>query len=210
VTIIRLVAAGTVEEQILDLHADKRALVAGVLDGADVAARLDVDQMVSLLRRGWTGGDADDDGPADVPATPPAPRTRITITPAPAAVPASAELVPVPGAVSTPAEPGDVPLPAWTGGSAARFQQHVDAFVADVEKRGGRTMGHGPCVKRFASTLVARARAGQEVELGPWLAVDTYVRDMNEGRVDVPAAEKKHTAAALAAFMKFLAQRTGA
>jgi hypothetical protein len=56
VTIYRLVARGTIEEQILALHADKRALVAGVLDGADAAARLSARDLLDLLRGGSPAG----------------------------------------------------------------------------------------------------------------------------------------------------------
>jgi superfamily II DNA or RNA helicase len=55
VTVYRLIARGTIEEQILAMHGDKRALVAGVLDGSDVAARLTTQDLVALLT---TGGDA--------------------------------------------------------------------------------------------------------------------------------------------------------
>ncbi len=40
VTVYRLVAKDTIEEQILALHEDKRELIAGVLDGADRAGKL--------------------------------------------------------------------------------------------------------------------------------------------------------------------------
>lgn len=52
VTVYRLVAEGTIEEQILDLHADKRELVAGVLDGTDRAARMNTEDLVRLIREG--------------------------------------------------------------------------------------------------------------------------------------------------------------
>jgi SNF2 family DNA or RNA helicase len=67
VTVYRLIARGTIEEQILSLHADKRALVAGVLEGTDAAARLTTRDLLALLE----GGDAPrprfDDG--DEPGT---------------------------------------------------------------------------------------------------------------------------------------------
>jgi SNF2 family DNA or RNA helicase len=50
-TAVRLVAYGTIEEAVLDLHADKRALAAGVLEGTDAAASLDTNQLVELVRR---------------------------------------------------------------------------------------------------------------------------------------------------------------
>jgi superfamily II DNA or RNA helicase len=52
VTAIRLVARDTIEESVLRLHAEKRALAAGVLEGTDVAASLSTDQLVEMIRRG--------------------------------------------------------------------------------------------------------------------------------------------------------------
>jgi SNF2 family DNA or RNA helicase len=50
VTVYRLVAKDTIEQQILALHEDKRELIAGVLDGADRAGRLSTDELISLIR----------------------------------------------------------------------------------------------------------------------------------------------------------------
>jgi SNF2 family DNA or RNA helicase len=52
VTVYRLVAEGTIEERILDMHADKRELVASVLDGTDRAGRLDTQELIQLIREG--------------------------------------------------------------------------------------------------------------------------------------------------------------
>jgi superfamily II DNA or RNA helicase len=49
VTIYRLVSKGTIEEQILALHKDKRALVEGVLDGKHMAGRLSSRELLELL-----------------------------------------------------------------------------------------------------------------------------------------------------------------
>ena len=51
VTVYRLVAANTIEEKILKLHADKRELVSGVLDGTDAAAKLNTDDLIDLIRQ---------------------------------------------------------------------------------------------------------------------------------------------------------------
>ena len=51
VTIFRLVAMGTIEEQMLSLHAAKRSLISRVLEGTDQAGSLSSDALVSLLRR---------------------------------------------------------------------------------------------------------------------------------------------------------------
>lgn len=50
VTVYRLVSEGTIEEQILQLHADKRELVAGVLDGTDHAGKMDTAELIDLIR----------------------------------------------------------------------------------------------------------------------------------------------------------------
>jgi superfamily II DNA or RNA helicase len=52
VTVYRLVAQGTIEEAIVSLHAEKRDLVAGVLDGMDSAGKLSPEQLMALIRAG--------------------------------------------------------------------------------------------------------------------------------------------------------------
>ncbi|MFN0252955.1 MAG: DEAD/DEAH box helicase, partial [Kofleriaceae bacterium] len=49
VTVYRLIARGTVEERILQLHASKRALVADVLDGSDAAGKLTTKDLLALI-----------------------------------------------------------------------------------------------------------------------------------------------------------------
>lgn len=49
VTVYRLVAAGTVEEQILQMHADKRGLVSDLLDGTGEGLSLDTNELEALL-----------------------------------------------------------------------------------------------------------------------------------------------------------------
>ena len=50
VTVYRLVAKGTIEEQIVQLHRHKRELADRLLEGADTPARLSTDEMLELLR----------------------------------------------------------------------------------------------------------------------------------------------------------------
>lgn len=52
VTVYRLVSKGTIEEQIIELHANKRELVASILSGTDEAARLDTDELIELIKAG--------------------------------------------------------------------------------------------------------------------------------------------------------------
>ena len=51
VTIYRLVAKGTIEEQIVALHHHKRALAERLLEGADAPVHLDAGELLELLRR---------------------------------------------------------------------------------------------------------------------------------------------------------------
>lgn len=55
-TVYRLVARDTIEQQILALHEDKRELISGVLDGADRAGRMSTDELISLIRYSQIGG----------------------------------------------------------------------------------------------------------------------------------------------------------
>ena len=50
-TIYRLVAKGTIEEQIVALHHHKRDLAERLLEGADAPARLDAGELLELLRQ---------------------------------------------------------------------------------------------------------------------------------------------------------------
>lgn len=52
VTAYRLVAAQTIEEKILELHAQKRDLADSLLAGADVSAKLSAEELMELLRDG--------------------------------------------------------------------------------------------------------------------------------------------------------------
>lgn len=56
VTVYRLVARGTVEEEILAVHAEKRALVAGVLEGTDSAGKVETEALIALIKRSALAG----------------------------------------------------------------------------------------------------------------------------------------------------------
>ena len=52
VTIYRLVCKNTIEEKIVKLHQDKRALAGNLLEGSDLSARLSSAELLELLRAG--------------------------------------------------------------------------------------------------------------------------------------------------------------
>jgi SNF2 family DNA or RNA helicase len=49
VTVVRLVTEGTIEEKVLRLHAEKRALYADAIGGLEGASKVDLSEMVGLL-----------------------------------------------------------------------------------------------------------------------------------------------------------------
>ncbi len=52
VMVYRIIARGTIEEQILKMHDEKRDLVDGVLSGADASAKLTTKELADLIRLG--------------------------------------------------------------------------------------------------------------------------------------------------------------
>jgi SNF2 family DNA or RNA helicase len=48
--VYRLISQGTIEEEILKLHDSKRDLVAGIMEGAQAAAKLSTEDLIALLR----------------------------------------------------------------------------------------------------------------------------------------------------------------
>ena len=109
VTVIRLVTRGTIEEAVLSLHGDKRALAASVFDEEGSPARLSTEDLAALLRSGIDEAAADDEGDdeprSDRPPSRPAPPGALTPTPASAPPP------PVPAAPA----PDPSPAPAVQG-----------------------------------------------------------------------------------------------
>lgn len=54
VMVYRIIAKGTIEEQIISLHAEKRDLVEGVLSGSEASGKMSTDQLATLIRAGVT------------------------------------------------------------------------------------------------------------------------------------------------------------
>ena len=57
-----MVARATIEEAVLSLHEEKRQLAASILDGADVAARLDGQDLLDLIRKAGVSDDEEEAG----------------------------------------------------------------------------------------------------------------------------------------------------
>jgi SNF2 family DNA or RNA helicase len=50
VMVYRMIAQGTIEEEILKLHESKRDLVAGVIEGSHAASKLSTQDLMELIR----------------------------------------------------------------------------------------------------------------------------------------------------------------
>ena len=174
VTVIRLVTTGTIEEAVLALHGEKRALAASVFDEeAGSPARLSTDDLAALIRRGMDeapadAGDAADDEPAPDPgprtprrsrgasSTPPPPlvsERRPAVAPV-AALPAPA--LPAPAKVaeekaSTPRPDGDIGerVIAWLAEHRGNVDPRYDATLRAYQR----------ALRRFTAYLAERGKA---------------------------------------------------
>lgn len=57
-TVYRLVTAGSIEERIVEMHRDKRALADGLLEGQDQGRPIGADELRELLAPAETPGSA--------------------------------------------------------------------------------------------------------------------------------------------------------
>ncbi len=71
VTVVRLIAQGTIEEAVVSLHAEKRALADGLLSGTEAAGKLNSAQLIDLIRVGESDAfvsETESDEPTGLPA----------------------------------------------------------------------------------------------------------------------------------------------
>jgi superfamily II DNA or RNA helicase len=157
VTIVRLVARGTIEERVLDLHAKKRGLVDGVLGEADVVGKLSTDDLVDLVRAGGKVEAVDepaDSEQAPVPKKAPKPSKSPPAALAPEAV-ATVEAAPAP------ATPTAAQLVSW---AAEYWSERLSPGSVQVYTAGLRKIIREPMPE--GGRLASRVRA----------AVDAYAR----------------------------------
>ncbi len=180
VTVYRLVARGTIEEAIVTLHAEKRDLVAGVLDGMDVAGKLSPDDLVALIQSG-AGGEEVAAPEAELDLDEPSP-------PEPAK-----------------ATPSRGTLPEDHAGLAARFERYLqEGPVRTRLASGGPLKSYPRAVRRFLEYL---AREGVGVPTGPELdeLARDYLEALKSGRFAAPASEPLVARSALRWLERFLA-----
>jgi hypothetical protein len=111
VTIIRLIARGTIEEAVVSLHSEKRALAESLLEGAEVAGRMTTRELSALVLADAEGDPEDPElaqlpAPSSSPPLPAPPRALLGAAPGTPAPPRA-----LPGAApGTPAPPSDAPV----------------------------------------------------------------------------------------------------
>jgi superfamily II DNA or RNA helicase len=169
VTVFRLVARGTVEEAILQMHADKRDLVAGLLDGTGTATAVTTDELLGLLT-GVASGVLPELEPEAV-----APE-RVPIV-APEPVRARKLRVVAPEVAPEPVQPPIVPQPE--PGQAFDLEVALDrlrAALNDGSLKPGSVGVYLSALRRFGEWLTATGR----VVDGPHAlteALDAFVAD---------------------------------
>ncbi|MCC6622839.1 MAG: DEAD/DEAH box helicase [Deltaproteobacteria bacterium] len=143
VTVYRFVSQGTIEEQILSLHGDKRQMVANLLEGTASTAPITVAELVALL-----SADGLEAAPPEEEPTPVKHPVRRTVTldapalPAPAKAPAPA----APAAASVPA-PAPAPVPAANESTLTKPGENVERVLALLREAGGSRMKRAELVE---------------------------------------------------------------
>jgi superfamily II DNA or RNA helicase len=184
VTVIRLVARATVEEAVLALHADKRALARSVLDGADGAAPLDAAELLSLLEAGagaagWERGEDD-------------------------AIPEQGASDGASGRVA-PRPPGDPPARAREGGSGSDSDRQGEGDEDDDDGAERQEGGAAALDLTSLDALIERAMAPLERGGAPTSTTAQYRRALARFREFVTAGRALHVTSWSEAAALFLA-----
>jgi hypothetical protein len=197
VTVYRLVARGTVEEEILAMHTRKRDLVAGVLAGTAEAGALSVDELMGLLR-----GDERVEEGVDEPVAPP-------LKVAPPASPRGSRAAPVPHPLLA-AAPAVSGRHAGDASPSDPLEQALEAYGAWV--KGERTAGR---ISQSAASnavnplrrLASFGRARGVVEPSPLVElVDAYREAVDAGRWEAPPSDTDTVRGAVRKFWQWRAE----
>jgi hypothetical protein len=208
VTVVRLIAQGTIEEAVLDLHARKRELARGLLEGADAAGHLSSNDLLALIR--WGDEGLDPEGPPPIPQQPPpegeglAPDDLTEIAPDPlieqggegtsGSSSAPPEVPPL-DPQQPPPEVGELaPDGRLTELSCKALQELGERFSSDLDvqrrmeliKTDATVALYRRVLKRFLSYAQERAEAGGR-SLDLWS--QEYLQALNDGTFPAPVSE---------------------
>ena len=193
VTVIRLVATGTIEEAVLALHGEKRALAASVFDEeAGSPARLSTEELAALIRRGMddTSTDDESDAAGDEPAPDSGPHSSHRRSTAPSTPPPPAAAHPTPPPAPVPAKVAQEKAPA-TSPTRDLVERVIDWLAAQrggVDPRYDRTLqGYARGLRRFASYLAER---GDAAAVPTEATIDAFLFAVHEGRWTVPPSQR--------------------
>ena len=179
VTVIRLIAQGTIEEAVLDLHARKRELARGLLEGADTAGRLSAEELLDLVR--W-GDDGEDDS-SDPNATPPTPNGIGNGAPevlSPVEEPVKPEAPPV-AETTSPGSLRDI---------ATRFMESLDVERVEGTIKTDATVAlYTRSLNRFLAYTQSDEETPEDALPGLSALTKRYLRDLEKGLVSAPASE---------------------
>ncbi len=196
VTVYRLVTQGTIEEQIVALHAQKRELLAGVVDGSEEPSRLEVEELVGLLRR--AGGLEEEVVESDVEAGE-----------SEEAVP-EAERGDGSGAVarevlSTSARKEAPDVEGLTAAFARWMAEQCDRGLIGP----GPVKQYPPAVRRFLDFAADSLRDGQDGSNRAAYddALEAYLGAMATGHIEAKKSEPGVARSAVRKFVKFMAAR---
>ncbi len=198
VTVIRLIMRGTIEETVLAMHGEKRALSASVFDEQGGPSRLSPQDLADLIRAGAdeaAGGESAEDEAGDtlggevLAEDAAAPTSR-----APARARAAAVATPTPSPTSAPpsdasgrAPPGALPT------DAPKIEAIMEAVLDDLAAQKGvadrrydstlRT--YERALRRFAAYVGENAAEGADLRA----LIDGYVDALRAGRWPAPKSE---------------------
>ena len=198
VTVIRLIMRGTIEETVLAMHGEKRALSASIFDEQGGPSRLSPQDLADLIRAGSdeaAGGESAEDEAGDalggevLAEEAAAPTSRL-----PARALAAAVVVPMPSPTSAP--PTDASRPAPSGAlptDAEKMQAFVEAVLDDLaaqkgvaDRRYDNTLRtYERALRRFAGYVGENATEGADMRA----LIDGYVDALRAGRWPAPKSE---------------------
>jgi len=177
VTVIRLIARGTIEEAVLSLHRDKRALAASVFDEEGSPARLSAAELAALIRAGSEDAPGEDEGDG----------AGDEVVPAAAAPVAKAPKKDLVAKTSKKDSPPPAPSPRTAEQLVSRLIEHL------AEQRGGVDPRYDPTLRTYARSLqrfVGYLQANDAATEPNEAVIDDYLAAVSEGRWPTPASEK--------------------
>ena len=186
VTVYRMLTTGTIEEAILALHKDKRELVAGILEGTEVAGRLSTNELAALLS---TSATADEE--ATNTETPEELRAELTL-----------------------ALPPESPR-ALTGPGVVELSELIPEFSAWLgQPQGSRALTPGTvksytrAANRFRTYLEAAGHSHASADVLR-AAIPKFLEALLQQTVQAPASEHGVARIALPKLVAFFEQRSG-